>query len=96
MPALKKCLPPPRFYPAPLPPYHKKGLAPTNQSVPASGHQVWDALGWGGWGDGRRTVRRASLGWGPGGGWGPAHARPTEWVSVCGGQPGQRVEEQGT
>ena len=26
----------------------------------------------------------------------PAHARPTEWGSVCGGQPGQRVEEQGT
>ena len=27
MPALKKCLPPPRFHPPPpLPPYHKKGL----------------------------------------------------------------------
>ena len=26
----------------------------------------------------------------------PAHARPMEWGSVCGGQPGQRVEEQGT
>ena len=25
----------------------------------------------------------------------PLHARPTEWGSVCGGQPGQRVEEQG-
>ena len=25
----------------------------------------------------------------------PAHARPTEWGSVCGGWPGQRVEEQG-
>ena len=26
----------------------------------------------------------------------PAHARPTEWRSVCGGRQGQRVEEQGT
>ena len=26
----------------------------------------------------------------------PAHARPTEWGSVCGGRLGQRVEEQGT
>ena len=26
----------------------------------------------------------------------PAHARPTEWGSVCVGRPGQRVEEQGT
>ena len=25
-----------------------------------------------------------------------AHARPTEWGSVCGGRPEQRVEEQGT
>ena len=26
----------------------------------------------------------------------PAHARPTEWESVCGGRQGQRVEDQGT
>ena len=26
----------------------------------------------------------------------PVHARPTEWGSVRGGQPGQRMEEQGT
>ena len=26
----------------------------------------------------------------------PAHSRPMEWGSVCGGRPGQRVEEQGT
>ena len=26
----------------------------------------------------------------------PAHERPTEWVSVCGGRPGQHVEPQGT
>ena len=26
----------------------------------------------------------------------PAHAQPMKWGSVCGGQPGQRVEEQGT
>ena len=26
----------------------------------------------------------------------PAHAQPTEWGSVCGGRPGQRVEHQGT
>ena len=26
----------------------------------------------------------------------PAHTRPTEWGSVCGGRLGQRVEEQGT
>ena len=26
----------------------------------------------------------------------PVHARPTEWGSVRGGRPGQRVEEQGT
>ena len=31
MPALKKCLPPPRFHPPPLPPpYHKKGLTPVS------------------------------------------------------------------
>ena len=29
-------------------------------------------------------------------GGGGTHARPTEWGSVCGGRPGQRVEEQGT
>ena len=33
MPALKKCLPPPRFHtPPPLPAYHKKGLARTPSS----------------------------------------------------------------
>ena len=26
----------------------------------------------------------------------PAHARPTEWGSGCGGRPGQRVQEQST
>ena len=31
MPALKKCLPPPRFHPPPFPPYHKKGLLRSEQ-----------------------------------------------------------------
>ena len=38
MPALKKCLPPPRFHPPPLPPpYHKKGLPlPPFATAPAA------------------------------------------------------------
>ena len=36
MPALKKCLPPPRFQPPPLPRYHKTGLA----STPSKDYQI--------------------------------------------------------
>ena len=46
MPALKKCLPPPRFHPPPLPPYHKKGL-------------VWGAEDVGGRGRGGPRVANA-------------------------------------
>ena len=53
MPALKKCLPPSKFHPPPLPPYHKKGLCTSNlqlvfvalspslQLTAAAGARVW-------------------------------------------------------
>ena len=41
MPALTKCLPPPRF-PPPLPPYHKKGLVGVQGLLwPASCHCLY-------------------------------------------------------
>ena len=49
MPALKKCLPPPRFHP---PPYHKKGLAvpkrtfPCPPPPPANHHQIGEEVEW--------------------------------------------------
>ena len=53
----------------------------TNQRI---GNYLW-VFGGGGGGGGGGIQQGAR----------PAHARPTEWGSVCGG-PGQRVEEQGT
>ena len=49
MPALKKYLPPPRFHPPPLPPYHKKGLAcskapPRHPSLPGASLEGSEAI----------------------------------------------------